>query len=56
MNWIARVWHRERLDRDIDRELRFHVDEETNRLVASGLTPEEARRTALATFGVIEPI
>ena len=56
MNWVMRVWHRDRLDRDLDKELRFHVDEETQRLVAGGMRPDDARRTAMAAFGGIEPI
>ena len=32
-----------RLDRQMDQELQFHLDLETNRLVQQGLTPDEAR-------------
>ena len=56
MNWFLRLWRRDRLDRDLDRELRFHVDEEAARLVAAGLAPDAARRCAAASFGGIEPI
>jgi predicted permease len=54
MNWVMRLVHRDRLERDLDRELRFHIDEETRRLVATGLSPESARRTAVAEFGGLE--
>jgi predicted permease len=56
MNWIWRAWHRDRLERQLDVELRFHVDEEVKRLVATGLSPGDARRMAMAAFGGIEPI
>jgi predicted permease len=56
MNWLSRGWHRHRLDRELDRELRFHVDEETRRLMAAGVPPVEARRQALAAFGGLEPM
>jgi len=56
MNWLMRLFRRERLDRDLDRELRFHVDEEARRLEAGGVAPAEARRRALAGFGGLEPI
>src|ERR1043165_8333902 len=36
---------------DIDEELRLHVDLETAENVARGMTPEEARRAALESFG-----
>lgn len=38
-------------ERDIDDELRFHVDMETDALVRQGLSPREARRRALIAFG-----
>jgi predicted permease len=56
MRWLNRILHRRRLDRDLDRELRFHVEEETRRLEAVGLDPAEARRRALAAFGGLEPM
>ena len=56
MTWFARLLHRDRLERELDKELRFHVDEETSRLAAAGASPDEARRMALASFGGIEPV
>jgi predicted permease len=56
MRWFMRLIRRERLERELDRELEFHVETEVDRLVAEGLAPEEARRHALATFGGLEPI
>ena len=56
MNTWQRLCWRDRFDREIDRELRFHVEEETKRLVADGLPPDTARQRALASFGGIEPI
>ncbi|MDQ3420122.1 MAG: ABC transporter permease [Acidobacteriota bacterium] len=39
----------------MSREIRFHIDMETDRLVSvQRLTPEEARRQALAAFGGVE--
>ena len=38
-------------ERDIDEELRFHVDMETEALVRQGLSRAEARRRALIAFG-----
>lgn len=56
MTWVKRWWHRDRLDRQLDAELRFHVDEEVARLSATGVPPDEARRVAMAAFGGIEPV
>ena len=35
----------------MDEEFDFHIEMETRRLVSVGVTPDEARRRALATFG-----
>jgi len=56
MHWLRRLWSGRRLDADLDAELRFHVDEETDRLVAEGLARPEARRRALAAFGGLAPM
>src|SRR5262250_2041037 len=54
MGWRRRLTNlvkRDRLNRDIERELSFHVEERTNELIASGMTEDEARRTAMKKFG-----
>jgi predicted permease len=38
-------------DRDLDKELRFHVDERIDDLIATGLSADEARRRARLEFG-----
>ena len=42
------------LDRELDDELRFHLDMEIARLVQRGFSPEEARRRARLAFGSVE--
>jgi len=56
-----RLWRRLRallrrgeLDRELEEELRFHVEEQTERNVAMGMTLKEARRAALVEFGGME--
>src|SRR5580698_8559483 len=39
---------------ELDQELRFHVEQSTERNVAGGMTSEEARRQALIEFGGVE--
>src|SRR3954469_20450060 len=41
------------VERELDDELAFHVQCETRKLVASGLSEAEARRQALARFGSV---
>ena len=45
---------RDRVDRDLDDELRHHVALETEARTAQGIPPAEARRQALAAFGGLE--
>ena len=45
-----------RLTRDVDDEIAFHLATRVDRLVASGLTPDEARREALRQFGDVAPV
>ena len=51
--WFRR---RERIDREIEDELRFHIERKTERYVHAGMSPEEARRKALERFGNFERI
>jgi putative ABC transport system permease protein len=39
------------MDRELDAEVRFHLDMEAQKYVAQGMTPEDARRHALRNFG-----
>ena len=54
MSWIGRFFGRRTHDRHVDDELRFHVEQETERHIAEGASLEEARRRALASFGGVE--
>src|SRR5688572_8045461 len=38
-------------EQEMDEEMRFHLEMATRRNVERGMSPEEARRQALATFG-----
>jgi putative ABC transport system permease protein len=51
---IGALIGRKRDDRELDEELRFHLDMETRRYVDSGLSPDEARRRARRDFGGVE--
>ena len=50
-SWFRSLVLRRRVDRDIDEELRFHVEEEVESAIRRGLTPEEARSVAMAGLG-----
>ncbi len=56
MGWLSRLLRRERLEQELDKELRFHIDTRADELARDGVAPSEARRRALAEFGGVEPI
>lgn len=56
MRWLSRLFRRNALEQELDRELRFHVETRTEELIGTGLNAVEARRRALAEFGGVEPI
>lgn len=56
MDWWWRRRRPARLERELDAELRDHVDRLTARHMASGLPHADARRRALLEFGGIEQI
>ncbi|HET7585650.1 MAG TPA: ABC transporter permease [Gemmatimonadaceae bacterium] len=41
-------------DAELDEEIAFHLERETERLIASGAPPAEARRRALVAFGGVQ--
>ncbi|HYN86197.1 MAG TPA: ABC transporter permease [Pyrinomonadaceae bacterium] len=58
MWWLKSLWRRvralprgEEIEREIDEELRFHIEMRTEENVRAGMTPEEARRDAERRFG-----
>ena len=53
-SWVRNGLNRSRLERDMDDELRFHVERYTDDLVRKGLHAAEARRRARVEFGGIE--
>jgi putative ABC transport system permease protein len=53
--WRA-LFHREETERDLDEEIRLHLELETERLMQDGVPPEEARRRARVAFGGIEVV
>jgi putative ABC transport system permease protein len=56
MSWFRRLWNTirpRRIERDIERELSFHLAERADQLRAEGLGDDEARREARRRFGSV---
>jgi predicted permease len=51
---LSSLVFRNRHEADLDEELRYHVDRETERLVAAGADPSSARLQARRAFGSVE--
>jgi putative ABC transport system permease protein len=54
VSWLGRLWNTfrfARVQRDIDRELAFHIAERVDQLRAEGLSEDEAARRARLQFG-----
>ncbi len=53
---LRALFRRESVEHELDEELRFHLQRETEKLVASGLLPAEAERTARLRLGGMEQV
>src|SRR5581483_6504638 len=51
MNWWNRLLRGRRMDEQLDKELRFHLDQQIADLIGRGVAPDEARRQAQLAFG-----
>ena len=49
-------WNRKRQESELEKELRFHIERQTEDLIALGVEPAEARRRARLAFGGPEQI
>jgi predicted permease len=56
MNWWHRLLRRRKMEEELERELRFHLDEHAAELIAGGLDPAEARRQARIALGGPEKV
>ena len=56
MGWLRRLFFRERVEADLDKELRFHFEFQVADKVRSGIPESEARRLTRIEFGGIEQI
>jgi putative ABC transport system permease protein len=57
--WIARVgelFRRRRLGQELDDEIRHHLELEIEYNAAHGMSPDEARRAALVSFGGVQRV
>ena len=53
---LSSLFRRGRYERELDSELRFHLDMLTEQNIRMGLAPDQARRAALMTFGEVDRV
>ncbi|HKV61654.1 MAG TPA: ABC transporter permease [Candidatus Acidoferrum sp.] len=51
---LRSLFHRNTVERELDQELRFHVERQVRENISAGMTLEEARHAALKDFGGVE--
>ncbi len=56
MTWWSRLWRSNKLERDLSRELQFHIAERISALRGTGLSEDQARRRVRQEFGGIEQV
>src|ERR1041385_8569982 len=56
MSWWQRLFNRRKQEEELEKELRFHLDEHTNDLIEQGYSPEEGRRQASLALGGQEQV
>jgi len=56
MMWLHRLFRRRKQEEELEKEVRFHLDQHTNDLIAQGHGPEEARRQARLALGGPEQV
>ncbi len=55
-NKLSALWRRKRFEREMAEEMQAHLDGLTERNIAAGLSPEDARYAALREFGGVEQV
>jgi predicted permease len=56
MNWFQRLWQGKKMEEQLEKELRFHLDEHVNELIARGDAPDLAQRNARLALGGPEQV
>ena len=56
MTWWKQLWMRNRMYRDLAEEIQQHLHEKKEALIADGVPPEQAERTARQEFGNVTAI
>jgi len=53
---LTSLFRRSQIEGGLNDEIRFHIDQQTEKNIRAGMTPEAARRAALLRFGGVERV
>src|ERR1700693_4844168 len=56
IHWLRRLVHKSRTESQLDKELRFHREQQITDYLKAGMSPAEARRRAQLEFGGLERV
>jgi putative ABC transport system permease protein len=56
MHWLHRLFRKNQVEKQLDAELRDHLERQISDYIAAGISPEESRRRARLDFGGLESI
>src|SRR5215471_13081305 len=51
---LRALLHKSEVERELDEELRYHIEQQVEQNLRLGMSPEEARQAALKSFGGVE--
>ena len=53
---LTALWRNDEIDRGLNDEISFHIEQQTAKNIRQGMAADEARRAALLRFGGVEPL
>src|SRR6266853_2819945 len=53
---LKSIVHRRKLETDLEREMRFHLEMEMNANIGKGMSPAQAREASLRSFGGVDQV
>jgi len=56
MNWWQRLLGRGKMEEQLEKEMRFHLEQHAKELIANGVSPAEAQRRARMALGGPEQV
>src|SRR4051812_25620854 len=56
MRWLRELFHRDIIERQLDDEVRYHIDRQTELNLKAGMSSDAARRQAMLQFGGLEQV